>query len=404
MNSNIMIFVLYGMLFDLGANIYRPFAAMYLIRIGGDAFHITLLNALPWLAASLFLIPGSFFLSRAKNSKRITCVLIFLSRMMLFLAVFIPTLPPAYMPIAFIAVMTLLHIPEALSQASLQSIVGTVLTGNQRPIAIGIRNKFGHLCILVASITTGLIISYVPQTEDQTLLLYQVFFVLAFFVGLVEIYTFNRFKLPVKEENIESPRRKFSDIFKMLKDKRFMKFTTAIMFFHVSWFGLSPLFVLLQIDRLGANELWIAMGAAGSGISAILSASFWTKYINKYGNHKALTISTFMMGISVLLFMTAQSAQMLAAISLYAGFCMMGTTTTIFNGLLSATPDEDRMTYIGVYSTLINIAQFAGPFVALMFLNMFGLMWALAIIGILRMVASGLIYISGRVPKEREIL
>jgi len=83
---------------------------------------------------------------------------------------------------------------------------------------------------------------------------------------------------------------------------------------------------------------------------------------------------------------------------------MMGTTTTIFNGLLSATPDEDRMTYIGVYSTLINIAQFAGPFVALMFLNMFGLMWALAIIGILRMVASGLIYISGRVPKEREIL
>ncbi|MCL2874587.1 MAG: MFS transporter [Defluviitaleaceae bacterium] len=401
MNPNIMIFVMYGMLFDLGLNIYRPFAAKYLIRIGGDAFHITLLNALPWLAASLVLIPGSFLLSRAKNSKRATCMLIFLSRLLLFLAVFIPALPPLYMPFAFIAVITLLHIPEALSQTSLQSVVGTVLTGNQRPVAIGIRNKFGHLCVLIASITTGLIISYVPSTEEQTLLLYQIFFVIAFLVGLLEVYTFSRFKLPEKAENSEVSKRKFSDILKTVKDKRFMRFTITIMLFHVPWFGLSPLFAILQIERLGANELWIALSAAATGVSAILSASFWTKFINKRGNHKALAVATFLMGVSVLTFMTAQSAEMLAAISLFAGFCMMGTTTTIFNGLLSATPDEDRMTYIGVYNSLINVAQFTGPFVSLLLFNMVGLMWALAIIAVLRMAAGGLIYFINSGKKER---
>ena len=396
MNPNIMVFVMFGMLFDLGANIYRPFAAKYLTRIGGDAFHIALLNALPWLAASLVLIPGSFLLSRAKNSKRITCILIFSSRMLLFLAVFIPVLPAAVMPFAFIAVMTLLHIPESLSQASLQSVVGTVLTGSQRPVAIGIRNKFGHLCILVSSITTGLIISYVPSTEEQTLLLYQIFFGIVFFIGLLEIYTFSRFKLPAREENTEVPRRKFSDILKTVKNKRFMKFTVTIMIFHLTWFGAHPLFAILQIDRLGANELWIAISSACSGISAILSASFWTRYINKNGNHKALAIATGLMGISVLLFVTAQNVVMLSVISLFAGFCIMGTTTTIFNGLLGATPDEDRMTYIGVYSTFINFAQFIGPFVGFFFLNLVGLLWAMAILGVLRIAAGGIIYVAGR--------
>ena len=393
MNPNIMIFVMYGMLFDLGANIYRPFAAKYLTRIGGDAFHIALLNALPWLAAAFVLIPGSFLLSKAKNSKRITCMLIFSSRMLLFLAVFIPTLPPEFMPFAFIGIMTLLHIPESLSQASLQSIVGTVLTGSQRPIAIGIRNKFGQFCILIASITTGVIISYVPQTEAQTLLLYQIFFGVVFLIGIMEIYIFSRFKLPERDENSEIPERKFFDIFKTIKDKRFMKFTITIMVFHLTWMGAFPLFALLQIDRLGANELWIAISAACNGISAILSASFWTRFINKNGNHKALAISTCMMGISVLLFMTAQNVAMLSMISLFSGFSVMGTTTTIFNGLLGATPDEDRMTYIGVYSSLIHLAQFTGPFIGLLFLNLFGLLWAMAIFGMLRMAASGLIYL-----------
>jgi predicted MFS family arabinose efflux permease len=396
MSPNILIFVVYGMLFDLGGNIYKPFAARYLYRIGGNALHVSLYNALPWLAAALLLIPSSFLLSKAKNSKKITCILIFISRMLLFLAVFIPLLPPAYMPFAFIAIMTLLNIPEALSQASLQSVIGTVLTGGQRPVAIGLRNKFGQLCILISSITTGIVISYVPKTEAQTLLLYQIFFGIVFFIGLWEVYTFSRFKLPERDESVKPQARKFSDVFKPMKDKKFVKFTITIMCFYLAWFGCSPLFAVLQIEKLGANELWIAISSACNGICAILSASFWTKFINKNGNHKALTFATCMMGVSVLLFMTAQNVVMLAVISLFSGFSVMGPTTTIFNGLLSATPDEDRMAYIGIYTSLINIAQFAGPLMGLVLLNSFGLMWAMAIGGLMRIAAGGLIYLAGR--------
>ena len=400
--TNILTFIYYGLLFDITANLWRPFAALFLERLGGAEFEISLLSALPGAVAAIVLLPGAIIFKRFANKKRATAAFILASRFLLLLIAFIPMLPPEIRPLLFVILVALMNCPDSLSQTSLQSFLGSVFDGNKRGEAIALRTKFGQAIIPIISLLTGIIITYAPQTDAQRMIFYQVFFVCAFIVGLFEVRMFSKLKVPITNEAIKVTSFSLSFAAKVIKDKRFRTFLIPAIIFMFTWQAGWPLTAIHQVKTLNATELWFAIFVLASGTSAFLSAGFWQKILRKKGNNAMLIISCIFLTFNMILTPLASTVQLFVLVSIFSGFSAVGINTALLNGVLGATPDEDRMLYIAFYNTAANITLFIAPFFAHALLTFLGNSNALFAVGGLRAITTFILWICFRKMTKEE--
>ncbi|MCL2500280.1 MAG: MFS transporter [Defluviitaleaceae bacterium] len=389
--TNIWFFIMYGLLFDTASSLWRPFALPFLNRLGGTEFHITLLNSLPGAVAAIVLLPGAWLFRRFANQKKATALFILVSRALILALALIPALPAFIRPMLFVVMLGLMNCPDALSQTSLQSLLGNIFNGNTRGQAIALRTKFGQAIIPVVSIITGLVITFVPRTEEQRMLLYQIFFVIAFCVGVLEVMMFNRIKTE-DTHSVPVPAGQ-KGLFRIIRtDKRFRAFFIPAIFFVFTWQAGWPLFAIHQVRTLQSTELWFAIYALASGVSAFLSGGFWQKWLRKYGNSMIFVVSGFLLAANTALAPFVGSVYMMAVLSIFTGISAIGINTALLNGVLEATPDDNRMMYLAFYNTVVNISLFIAPFFAHTLYSWRGNANALFIVSALRAFSTGVIW------------
>jgi MFS family permease len=398
-DTNILVFIKYGLLYDLMLNLYKPFSAKFLTRLGGNEFHISLLNSLPGLVAIFVLLPGAVWVSRRSDKKKITAALFGVSRLFLLIISFAPFLPAHVRPLALVLLIGLMNLPDSVSQTSMQSFLGDVFDGRSRGFAISMRSKFGTVIVLLVTLVSGLILGFIPKNDSQAIIFYQIFFLLAFIVGIWEIKTFLKFKendrrarniplpdmLTPNNENDQSVLTKIKTVF---KDKKFMKFMACMMLFYVTWHAGWPLGAIIQIIELGANEVWLAVFAAANGIVAFLSAGVWNKVIREKGNNFALVLTSLFVCLNAVVVAAAPNNLIMLATFLIGGVAGMGTMVCLLNGLLESTPDQDRLYYFGVFNTFVNISLAISPFIAHFLVTIAGARLAFMMVGGGRLAAT----------------
>jgi len=403
--TNVWVFIMYGLLFDTVNNLWRPFSAVFLQRLGGGELEIALLNALPGAVAAIVLLPGAMLFRRFTNGKRATAAFILVSRALLLGIAMVPMLPAGIRPLLFVILLAIMNCPDALSQTSLQSFLGTVFSGTTRGQAIALRNKFGQAIIPVVTVVTGIIITFVPGSDAQRMVLYQIFFVLAFLFGVMEVMVFRRFKVPVSTEDTAAvPIRPSSDLSlipKIIKDKKFLAFFLPVLFFMFTWHAGWPLVAIHQVMVLQATEMWFAIFALVSGVAAFASGGVWQRWFRKYSNNTVLIISTSFLAVNIFLFPLTPNVQIMALLSFFTGFSTIGINAALLNGVLEATPDDNRMLYLAFYNTAANVSLFLAPFFAHTLFGWIGSRNAMFIVGFMRIGATALIWLVVRVRNRR---
>ena len=417
-DSNILIFITYGLMFDVFFNLHRPFAVRFLTRLGGVEQHVFLLSSLPGVLAVFALIPGSLIINRFRRKKGIISFFFGMSRLFVLALVFVPFLPVGLRPIMFVLLISIMNFPEAISQSGLQGFLGDVFDGFSRSKAITLRNKFGQIIVPMVALTTGLIVTFIPNTDAQTIIVYQIFFVAAFCFGVAEVLTFRRFKEKdsdsIEEKNSieekDSPKEKDSlekdvpeikaatktkdepsgirVIPSILKDKRFMGYLILTIFFYFMLHSGWPLFSILQVIDLGATEWHMAVNVAVSGLFGFIGAGFWGRLIAKKGNDFAAFIAS--VGLVFNIFATATSPNIWVYIlwQTVGGFIGVGFIISLLNGLLAYTPEKNRVIYICVYNTFVNISLGLSPFFAGALHGALGTRLSMAVVGIGRILAA----------------
>ncbi|MCL1884256.1 MAG: MFS transporter [Defluviitaleaceae bacterium] len=395
--TNVWIFIMYGLMFDMVNNLWRPFAPRFLERLGGGEFEIALLSALPGAVAAIVLLPGAIIFRKFSNKKRATAAFILISRAALLLIAFVPMLPPHIRPMLFVIFVAIMNCPDSLSQTSLQSLLGTVFNGTMRGQAIALRTKFGQAVIPVVTISAGLAITFIPNTDEQRMILYQIFFIAAFLLGIIEVIIFNRLKVPEQPtsepKNDKERRGSFGDVLKITKDKHFRAFFIPAICFIFTWQAGWPLVNIFLVMTLEASELWFAIIALVSGFTAFLSGGFWQKLLRKRGNTITFAVAAALLALNMFIFPFIPNMQVMAAVHIITGFSAVGITTALLNGVLEATPDENRIMYLAFFNTAQNISLFAAPFFAHFLFSQVGLSGAMFIVGGLRLAATGFVWL-----------
>jgi MFS family permease len=311
-------------------------------------------------------------------------VLLGISRLFLIFFLFTPYFPAYIQPWLFVCLIGAMNLPDAISQSSLQSYLGDVFDGRSRALAISARSKFGTVVVLIVTLSTGLIIGLLPRTDGQIMLLYQIFFALAFTVGIFEILSF----LKLKPKNPSQPDKPIDEKPKALtsaktvfRDKKFIKFLTVTIIFYVTWHAGWPLGAIIQIIELGANELWLALFAVVNGIVAFFSAGRWNKLMIKKGSNYTLTVAAFLIALNALCIAFVPNNFLLLLTFIIGGAAGIGANMSLLNGLLESTPSQNRIFYFGIFNTLVNLSLAISPFVAHYLVTQMGPRWALFTVG-----------------------
>ena len=400
MKHNLKVFVTYGILFELMTNLYKPFSAKFLSRIGGSDFHITLLNSIPCAAMLLSVIVGSTLINKVQNQKYLTRKLILVSRFVILLFATVPLIKGELAPIYYLFLNALFYVPFGMYQVAYQSYIGLVFTKDQRAEAISKRNKYSIIAIMTVTLATGQILARLPQTELERLHLYQFFFVSSFVLGIAEYIIFERFQN--KSEHEPSQISIISVLSKAVHIKSFRNHAISSFLFYLGWAMGWPLFSIYTIKNLGADESWLSIISIGSFIVMYFGYGFWGEKIKRWGNDRVLWMVTMGMSLTPIMYILSRNLTTLAIFAASSGFFISGTTTVLMNKLLEVAPEENRPIYVGIFNAFIYVAQAVAPMIGLAFMTSKDIVFALFVTAGLRAIGSLSFLIRGKkaTPKE----
>lgn len=387
--SNQSINIYNGIALAIAANLVNPYFAKFAGRLGATDFELAYLNSLPAFISLFALIPGAIFIDLFGNKLKSTAGIMLFHKFFYLLFAAVPLIKGVSQPWIFILLIGLMNLPGSIYAMGYQSCVGDLFSPRERGIAMGRRNRFSDIFRLSITFFSGVLLS-IPKTNTSIIIMYQVFFIISFVFGLLEVYTFTRFK----DEGAHTTPKQFHRIIETLvsslkytvTNKVFYRFMICSLIFHFGWQMGWPLFNIYMINKLGANEAWLSAVSIAGGVASILTATKWAKFSDKHGNGLAVVIATFGMGITPFLYVLSESLIMLVLFNILIGFSITGTTLVLFNLLLEATPTQNRTTIISIYNTLIAISATIAPIFGVWVMSRTSLDLALISTGIMRFI------------------
>ena len=143
------------------------------------------------------------------------------------------------------------------------------------------------------------------------------------------------------------------------------------------------------VRQLGADDGQISIVLAVFSGAMVLGSLTIRRLVVKIGRERVLAIGALGYVLYPLLTSFSPSIWGLVPWAALAGFLNAAITVTLFDNLVSVTPDADRTNYIAVYNVVVNLALFAGPIIAGL-LALDGVQSALAL-----RVAAGVMLVAG---------
>lgn len=400
-NTNINI--INGMMAIITANLVTPYFAKFAERLGAGDYHITLLSSLPAFISIFVIIPGAILIEGFKNKKAITSAIIFLHKFFYVLLALVPFINKSYQPIVFVILVGLMNFPGSVGTMGFQSSIGDIFNGDDLGRAMALRNRYSTIIGVFTTYFSARILSQLPKTEGETIILYQILFVVTFLIGLGEVISYTKFRgiKKTKKKTEKSYKESFKETLKTIpNEKRYIIFVCCSLAFYFGWQMGWPLFNIYTLINLKANEQWLGWIQIASSISMILTYTLWAKFAEKRGNNFALFIATIGMSITPFLYVISKSLLELVIFNIVVGVSVAGTTQILFNMLIEVTPSKNRTIYMAIYNTIINISAAISPFVGIAIKKSTSIYFALIITGILRFVGSLSFFASYRYLKK----
>ena len=402
---NALMLTLEGTLAAIALNLTNPFYSMFARRMGAGDYQIGLISSLPSLVVLFTLIPGSLLVDKYLDKKKIVAGFIFISAI-LFAIVSLTPLAGSAKVAMFILAISILNFPYSLYTISWQSFFSDVFSSGNTNAPYAVRTKvstfFGVLTLLIA----GLILTYIPKSDMGRINTYQMFYISAFVLTIIQM------KMLLNVKGYQVPERTNSEnginalkaaIKGLFKNKGFSRFIMFAFFFHVAWQMAWPLFFIYQVDYLFANEAWISYLNVSYGLASTFMFGYWSRMIDKKGPVLVLVVGAIGMALNPLLLILTDNLLVALAIYISLGLMSPAFLLGLFQSMLQAVPEENKTLNIAIYTTAINVSGFLSPIMGVAIYKMTTIHFAMTLSSALRFMGALLFYLSYKYSLPQKI-
>jgi len=324
-------------------------------KLGANDFMFGVLTAIP-LFGTLMQIPAAILVSRTKKRKQYMLTYGVVSRVLWIVIgivpLFIPVLP------GWLRIWTVIFL------VGVSSLSGSFINVCFTPwladlVPINIRGRWMSLrdrIVSILAVSMGLLSAYLLDRMDGYSG-YILVFILGGTVGVLDMFAFIGVKNVPMNTNSDM---KVGKIFKqMLTDKPFFQF----LLFWTLWAFTSnlagPYFVRYALGTLQLTFMQVTIaGQVTASVATILVIPRWGRLIDHYGNKPVMWISALVTAFTPIIWLFSRQGSpvtMFLFNAVGAAF-WCATNLAALNILLGISPDNQRPSYIAIFSSVTSIA------------------------------------------------
>ncbi len=400
---------------SISINLVVPFAQIFAKRLNASDNQIAMLHSLPAFFGTIAIILSILIYAKYNNKKKVAAICYGLTRFIYIIFMIIPFFPPSFRSTAFVFFYGLTSFPSSIANIGWQALIPEFFKDRDRAFALSKRNSIGTFTTLLVTLITGNLLHFLPQNDMQRMLLYRLFFFIAFIFGLIEIYIFYKFRLSNSENNdisevdIETKKADSamqsglktlkSNIKTVLTNKPFIDYVICIALFNIVWQMGWPVLFSYEYNVLHSNEFWTSLITIVSSLVQTFTYIFWYKFSKKRGYDLPLAISAFLLSLVPLVYAVSTHMYQIVLLNLLSGLGVSGINLFSLNNLYEVIPKNNKTPYITFFSITGTVTLIFTPSIGIFIKDHIGFFSTLILISILRVLASSLFFV--RYKKNR---
>jgi MFS family permease len=381
----------FGVLSGTAVNFLNVYAA----RLGASGLQIGLLAAMAAVVNLFLAIPAGRWIEKRHTGRAVFWSSV-VFRIGYVLWIPLPWLFDAHGQIwALIILAFLMAIPLTPLGVGFNALFAESVPDRFRAHVAGTRNVTFAIAYMLTSLMAGTILKKLPFETG-----YQVIFAIGAFGAAMSSYHIYHVR-PLQEEifplqsppqpditpRADSPRGIKSALRLDIWGTPFRNILLALFLFHLTHYLPTPLYPLYNVRVLNLNDNNIGTGTALYYLTVLIGSTQFRRIAHRYGNKKVTGFGAASMALYPFLLAVTHNVWQFYVVSFLGGFLFAMINGAYINYMLEHIPPDDRPSHLAWYTIILNIASLtsslAGPAIA----NWVGLVNALIVVGVLRILA-----------------
>ena len=378
------------------------FLNVYVTRLGATTLQIGLLSATTAVINLLFAIPAAHWLETRSIGKAVFWTSVFY-RVGFLLWVPLPWLFDAPTQTWAIITLTLfMGIPLTALGVGFNVLFATAVPTEYRAYVAGTRNVLLSVTFMLTSLGCGILLDRIPYPLN-----YQIVFFIGAIGGGMSSYHLYKVRTFSEEPNLEKtlpappkpdlqtkpPSTSWFSSFRMDIWKTPFKITLLLLLgFHLAQYLAVPLFPIYNVRYLKLTDQNIGTGTALFYLAVLICSTQLNRMVRRLG-HKNVT-GWGVVGMSIYPIGLALSTLVWQyyLVSLIGGVVWALVAGAQANYLLEKVPENDRPSHLAWYTVVLNLAILIGSLAGPLFSNSIGIVSALILAGVLRLISGMAIF------------
>jgi MFS family permease len=389
----------------LGAII--TFTGAFVLRLGASNTAISLLSALPSLAAIIVALPAGRFLQSRLHPRLWTIFSLGLFWFGYLVLAFVPGVSVFGLTPGGVGVLVifLFSVPQNFSAIGVPSLMAEVVPEPHRIRVFGMRSLINFVMQSGVTLLAGVWLSRIPFPTN-----YQSMFVIGWVCSLFSLACLMQFRARARAAPAGSPARlpRRGRSWQLWpadvgRQHNFRQVLINSLLHQTGLWLAGPLFILRYVRELEAADAWLGLHATVTGLSTAAGLIFWRWATERLREPRTLRLTILPLSLFPLIVGLTPSLTPILVFDVINGFFVAGVNLSHGNIMLQSLPDDKRPEYMGLYSTIINAGAFICPVVSVALAGWLGIGPTLVLCAGLTLLG-GMTYFVWRVPVSTQSL
>lgn len=335
------------------------FLQVYVVRLGASSLLVGAITYGPALIGILWQLPASQIMIRAGHRMRWLIGSGFAYRLSFLAVALVPFVFRGARAEVTALIWVLSAVASSLSNVAFLSMMADAVPADRMTQVVGWRMAAFGVANTLTTLTAGVLLQWLPFPLN-----YQVLFLIGYAASLVSWWHVGQLRVADRQPDRGQQPPFWLDLGNTLRYPGFGRLVIMIGVLQLCLGMIAPLLPLYWVRRLAASDGQVSILMTVASGTLVLGSLSMRRMVARIGRERALAAGALGYALYPLLTSLTPSVWWLMPWAALAGLFNAAISVTLFDNLISVTPDADRTKYIAVYNVVVNVALFIGPLAA----------------------------------------
>lgn len=380
------------------------FNATYALRLGATNQMVGWLSSLPALFAVFMMVPTARFLESRTRQVPWLIAALTLGRFGFLLAAFVPWIAPEHAAEVVVALFVARTLPITFFNTGFSPLMAEVIPERDRSRVFANRNIILSATTAGATFLAGKWLDAALRWEWAAFPLnYQLLYIVGGITALLSVLYVAKIRAPQGRKVHPARGAAFSRLTlprlreagrTMLRERREFSYLIAnTLIFNLGAWMVAPLYTIFFVRELAATDSWIGLNSTFANLGVIGGYALWRRWITRLGDNRALRLSVPLAASYAFLVALFPNLNLILVWGVLINLINAGVNLSHTNVFYRICPEERRVSYMALYSSIMNAGAFICPMIGVAISEVLDIRWVLVIGGVVRLLGGLMFYV-----------